>query len=388
MRKKRIVNLALALAASCFLAGCGAPGAGEETAQNGRPGEETIRNGEPGEKTVQNPGPGEEAARNPGAEEEAPDSFGAEAGSESETGSGAEAEEETPSGTGVEVSDQKVTVSYTGEPFQKSVFTVGSETLYVCGVKEDGNYFLGSMGKEEGLFREMDVEQKEGMRVLNMAADRQGRCHILWMSVEKVQTDNQERDRLTFDSSVITVVDSDGKTEKEIDLSDAFAKEKWGPSCFAVDDAGNYYFAKENRLIRILPDGRQGEESACEGWIDGIGIGRSGSVYCTVEKEDGTIALEKLEEEGIRPWTENLPESNAIYAGIYPGTDSELLLINKEGGIFAVHDGGSIEKRVSPSELPVTGERIAGYGILADGRACILSQEQEKTVFYYIPAGK
>ena len=107
-----------------------------------------------------------------------------------------------------------------------------------------------------------------------------------------------------------------------------------------------------------------------------------------MEKEDGTIALEKLEEDGIRPWMEGLPESNAIYAGLYPGTDSELLLINKESGIFAVYDGGSIETRVSRTELPVTGEAMGGYGILADGRACILSQEPEKTVFYYIPAGK
>lgn len=390
MRKKRIVNLALAFAAAYFLTGCGNPGSEVGTVQDAGPGEETVQNAGAGEETVQNPGSGEEAVQNPtsGEEAPAPDSSDGEMGSDREAGFGGEAEGEMPFAAGTEVSDQKVTVSYTGEPFQKSVFAVGSETLYICGEKEDGNYFLGYMGKEEDVFREMDAELKEGMSVLNMAGDRQGRCHILWMSVEKVQIDNQELNSLTFESSIITVVDSQGKVEKEIDISDIFAGEQWRPFCFAVDDAGNYYLEKENKLVRILPDGRHGEEFASEGWIDGIGTGKSGSVYCTVEKEDGTIALEKLEEDGIRPWMEGLPESNAIYAGIYPGTDSELLLINKESGIFAVYDGGSIETRVSRTELPVTGEAMGGYGILADGRACILSQEPEKTVFYYIPAGK
>ena len=382
MKKKRIVNLALALAAMYFFTGCGNPGPKEETIQNPGPKEETIQNAGPGEETVQNAGPGEETVQNPASGEEAP----APDSSDGEADSGGEAEGAALPAAGAEVSDQRVTVSYTGEPFQKSVFAVGSETLYICGVREDGNYFLGYMEKEADVFRETGVEQKEGMRVLNMAADRQGRCHILWMSVRKV--DNQDRDSLTFDRSVITVVDSEGKVEKEIDISDVFASEQLGPFCFAVDDAGNYYFAKENRLIRILPEGRQGEEFACEGWIEGIGTGRSGSVYCTVEKEDGTMSLEKLEEDSLRPWMEGLPESNAIYAGIYPGTDSELLLINKDSGIFAVWDDGSIETRVSPAELPVTGEAMGGYGILADGRACLLSQKAESTTFYYIPAGK
>lgn len=382
----------LALAAVYFFIGCGNPSLGEETAQNAGLGGETIQNavsGEgtaqnagPEEETVQNPGVGDEAVQNPASGKEVPDP----GSSGGEAGSGGEAEGAPLPAAGAAVSDQKVTVAYTGDPFQKSVFAVGSETLYICGVREDGNYFLGYMEKEADVFREMDVEQKEGMRVLNMAADRQGRCHILWMSVEKVH--NQERDSLTFDRSVITIVDSEGKVEKEIDISDVFASGQWGPFCFAVDDAGNYYFAKENRLIRILPEGRQGEEFACEGWIEGIGTGKSGSVYCTVEKEDGTMALEKLEEDSLRSWMDGLPESNAIYAGIYPGTDSELLLINKDSGIFAVRGDGSIETRVSSAELPVTGEAMGGYGILADGRACLLSQKAESTIFYYIPAGK
>ena len=79
---------------------------------------------------------------------------------------------------------------------------------------------------------------------------------------------------------------------------------------------------------------------------------------------------------------------NAIYSCICPVTDSELLLINNDSVVFAVRDDGSVENRVSRAELPVTGESMNGYGILADGRACILSQKEEGMVFYYIPAGK
>ena len=82
-----------------------------------------------------------------------------------------------------------------------------------------------------------------------------------------------------------------------------------------------------------------------------------------------------------------LPQSKASYAGIYAGTDAELFIFNKESGVF-VFDEGEIGTRVAETELPIKGQEIAGYGILSDGRLCIMQQENESTVFYYIPAGK
>lgn len=362
MRKKRILNLVLALAAVYFLTSCGNPG--------------------PGEETIQNAGPGEETAQNPGAGEKAPDSFGGEAGS------GVEAEEEAPLVADVEVSDQKVTVSYTGEPFAKSLFAVGGEMLWLYGVKEDGSYFLGYMGKEEDVLRETDVKPGGDMRAFNMTVDSQGRCHILWMSVQKETRDGHEFDRITYERSCITIVDINGEAETEIEVSSIFSEEQPRPYCFAVDRAGNYYFEKGTQLIQILPDGSQGGSFPCSSWIYGVGTGKSGSVYCSSEKEDGTCILEKLEGGELRPCGAGLPRANAIYAGIYAGTDTELLLINKDSGVFAVRDDDSVENRVSGTELPVTGEAMAGYGILADGRACLLGQKEEGMVFYYVPAGK
>lgn len=315
-------------------------------------------------------------------------------GEDSRLETSGEEKEETPDGktastAEVNVSDREATIFYKGEPFRKSLFAVGGEQLWLCGVKEEGDYFLGYMEKEEDVLQEVDVKPGTDMRALNMVVDRQGRCHILWMSVEKVTINGQNLDRNTFERSCITIVDSDGKEEKEIDVSSIFSEEQPRPYCFVVDEAGNYYFEKGTQLIQILPDGAQGETIQCSGWIEGIGIGKSGNVYCTSRQEGGTVILEKQEEGELRLYSDQLPKANAIYAGIYGGTDTELLLLNKDYGVFAVRDSdGSVETRIAGAQMPVAGEQIGGYGILADGRVCILSQTKENTVFYYIPAGR
>ncbi|MGN1204037.1 MAG: hypothetical protein ACI4SA_03165, partial [Lachnospiraceae bacterium] len=80
-------------------------------------------------------------------------------------------------------------------------------------------------------------------------------------------------------------------------------------------------------------------------------------------------------------------QSDAVYAGVYAGTDTELLIFNKESGILA-GDASHMEIRVSESVLPIKGPEIAGYGILSDGRICLMEQGNKSTVFYYVPAGK
>ena len=183
---------------------------------------------------------------------------------EAETaGEGVAQEEEMPASAVSEVSDRETAVSYTGEPFIKSVFAVGGEMLWLYGIKDDGNFFLGYMGKEEDVFQETDVSPGADMRAFNMVVDRQGRCHILWISVQKETIDGREFDRITFDRSCITIIDSSGKTEKEIQVSDIFSEEQGQPYCFVVDEAGNYYFENGMQLIQILPDGTQGGTFPC-----------------------------------------------------------------------------------------------------------------------------
>lgn len=287
----------------------------------------------------------------------------------------------------VEASDKKATVYYAGESFKKSVFAAGGNMLYVCGIKDDGSYFLGYMQKEADVFQEFDVDMDEGMRAFDMVVDSQGRCHILWMSVEKIELNGQLLDSINFESGYITVVNSGGELEKEIDISGILASRRTRPFCFVVDRESNYYVESGKDLIQIMPDGAQGKVAACDGWIEGVGVGKSGAVYCTYAEEGGGRRLARLEGDGFSVCDAELPEAQPVYAGIYAGTDSEILLFNKDSGIFA-YDGNEIEARVSREELPVTDDGIAGYDILSDGRACILSQENGTTVFYYIPAGK
>lgn len=287
----------------------------------------------------------------------------------------------------VEVSDKKTSVYYAGENFVKSVFAAGGNMLFVCGIKDDGSYFLGYMQKEADVFQEFDVGMDEGMRAFDMVIDSQGRCHILWMSVEKIELNGQLLDRINYEQSCIMVVNSDGELEKEVDISDILASRRTRPFCFIVDQEGNYYVESEKDLIQIMPDGAQGKVTVCDGWIEGVGVGKSGAVYCTYAEESGERRLARLEGDGFRVCDVELPEAQPVYAGIYAGTDSEVLLFNKDSGIFA-YDGDAIEVRVSREELPVTDDGIRGYDILSDGRACILSQENGTTVFYYIPLVK
>lgn len=296
------------------------------------------------------------------------------------------AEEAVPL-TDVEVSNRSATVYYTGKNFVKSVFAVGSTMLYVCGIKADKDYFLGYMQKEEDVFQEFSIEMDEGMRAFNMVVDEQGRCHILWMSVEEYEAGDQTVDRITYEKSCITIVDNKGEIEREIDVTHLFSSGYRRPFCFTVDREKNYYFENGKEIVQILNDGTQGTVITCDGWIEGIGMGKSGAVYCAYQKENGERKLGRLEENILYTYELQLPQSDAAYAGIYLGTDSELLIFNKESGAFAF-DENQIEERVSRAELPVKGSEIVGYGVLSDGRICLMEQEDENTVFYYIPSGR
>lgn len=287
-----------------------------------------------------------------------------------------------------EASDKEIVVPYAGESFKKSVFAVGGNMIYVCGVKANDDVFLGCMQQEETIFKEFEVETEADMRVFNMVVDGQNNCHILWMKVEECLLGEEKLNRITYEKSYITIVNNEGELVGKMDVSDIFRAEKKRPFCFAIDEEGNYYFENENKLIIISTDGTVKKSVFCEGWIEGIGRGKSGTVYCTYEKEDGKRKLAKLQEGIICICDVELPRSNAIYAGIYPGTDSELLLFNKENGVLSF-DGNMIKERVTGVDLPVRGEMISGYGMLSDGRICILAQEREnRNIFYYIPSGK
>jgi len=310
----------------------------------------------------------------------------ASAGNSAETSQAAEELMAAEGSMAAELSYEASVVPYQGETFIKSVFAAGGDMLYVYGIKADGTYFLGCMEEEADVFREIDVSMDDGMRAYNMAVDAQGNCHILWMSVEQVSLNGQVFDSISYEKCCITVVNRDGAVEQEIDVTDVFAAGYKRPYCLAVDEAGNYYLENGQTLVQIKADGSLGTTVFCDGEIEGVGVGESGGVYCVYDSGSGESVLAKPEG-GEMVSCGTLPEADAMYSGIYPGADTELLLFSKSGGLYA-YDGEEVRERVSAGELPVTGEDISGQGAMADGRLCILAETDSAQTFYYVPAAE
>lgn len=289
--------------------------------------------------------------------------------------------------TVIEASDKMAVVPYKGENFVKSVFAAGGDMLYVCGIKEGGEFFLGYMQEEADVFQEFKAPVEEGMRAFNMAVDAKGRCHILWMSVEELELNGQSFDGITYEKSCITVVNQGGGIESEIDVTPVFSPEQRRPSCFVADEEGNYYFENGQNLVQILADGAPGLTVPCDGRIEGVGRGKSGSIYCIYSTENGTRELASLEEGRMVPRGVTLPEASASYSDLYPGVDAELLIYNRSNGIYCYEDNEA-HISVSDTDMPVAEHTVAGQGALADGRICILAVENGANVFYYIPTVK
>lgn len=297
-------------------------------------------------------------------------------------------EEVTAAAPDVPASDKEAEISYTGEEFKKSVFAVGGDMLFVCGIKSDESYFLGYMKQEENIFQEISVELPADMRVFNMTVDNQNRCHMLWMSVEKLNMNGESFDTITYEKSYITVINEKGEIENNIDVSSVFNSEQRRPFCFVTDGEGNYYFENGKDIVKLQPDGSSFYNIVCAGWIEGIGIGKDGMVYCTCESDSGGKLLGRLEENTFVPCEADLPDSNAIYGGIAAGTDADIMIYNKSAGVYTYDDAANaVELRIPLTQLPLSGEEVAGYGFLRDGRLCLLGQNGG-TTFYYIPAGR
>ncbi len=284
----------------------------------------------------------------------------------------------------MEISSESETVYYTGESFEKSIFETGSDMIYVYGMKDDGEYFLGNMKIGDSVFQEFTVEMEEDMRAFNMVVDENGNCHILWMSIEEVVFNDQRLHAITNKKSLITIVDREGTSLKEIDVTEVFSTTYERPFSFIVDREGNYYFESMQSIVQILNNGSLGNVITCEGTIEGIGIGKSGSLYATYRLDSGETWLGKIEDATSCMSKVQMPQAIAIYKGIYPGIQSELLFMNKSNGIY-IYEDDRIEQSVSVVELPVSNEEILGYGLLSDGRFCLLHQSEAESVFYYIP---
>ena len=299
------------------------------------------------------------------------------------------AKESKPDIKTYEVSYKESAVKYEGEAFIKSVFGVGADMLYVCGIDENEKYFIAGMKQEEKEFNRFDVEVPSNMRMFNMAVDNQGKCHMLWFSIGTEVMEGREFQTITFEKSYITIINPDGELEETVDVTEVFQEEQYRPYCFGVDLEGNYYCEKENNIIILDSNGELKTRIMCDGVIDGMGCGKSGLLYCTYHDKDGIDRIGKIEQDAFVDCGVELPTCAAIYSRVTSGSDSEIFIYNLDGGIYTYDsESNSVEQRKSAEKLPVQGQDVSGYGFLGDGRLCLLAQNDGEKIFYYIPTGK
>lgn len=312
-----------------------------------------------------------------------------------------------------EASDVAAAVRCSDRVFMKNIFAAGAKHVYICGNRENGDGVIGVMrapdsaeeaSGEAGEMQALDIEQPEGMRAFRMAVDRRGNCHILWRSTEKKIVDGREFDAFNYDRAQIMKINSEGAVEKNIDVSEPVAAEQSIFHCFEVDDAGNYYYEKGTDILKLSPEGELLSRVSCERAVESIGIGRSGTLYCVQHKEDRLDYVYRVEEDTVTELAA-LPEAVALYPCMGAGTDTELILLRKDGGIYAVdfgektgesagvdeimsRDGVSVELRVPEADMPVSGQDISGFDILGDGRVCLYGYENGESMVYYVPVGR
>lgn len=277
-------------------------------------------------------------------------------------------------------------VYYEGTPFVKSVYGTGQDLIYIIGRREDMSFFLGCMEADSKELEVLDTEIPEDMRAFEMYVDSKGLAHILWMSVENEVMDGDIVSTLTYEKSYIWVVDREGKIQKEVDVSKIIGTECGRPFCFVVDEDGNYYWEDRDEILKIKQTGELHTTIACEGNVIGIGLGKSGELYCTYRDKEFVERLGRVEQDTFIGSNIILPEADAGYSYLTAGIDSELILYNKASGVYSYDvNENKLENRISVDNIPVDGQSVNGYGLLQDARICLMTQENNETIFYYVP---
>ena len=85
------------------------------------------------------------------------------------------------------LSNERVTVEYTGDIFMISYRAMGADSIYLTGyhgeptgTPENSDYFVGHMGIEDSEIQEFSPDIQEDMFALRACVDAQGRCHLLF----------------------------------------------------------------------------------------------------------------------------------------------------------------------------------------------------------------
>lgn len=289
-----------------------------------------------------------------------------------------------------EVNTDQTVVIRRGKEFLNCGICASGDMLYTFESSPESNsFFVAEMPKEEQQILWSHIELPDNMAVRNITTDYQRKYHVLLMEMGTVVIGDEELYVPTYEVSYIWTITREGEVERKLDVSDIFVKEQRTPTCFITDLEGNYYFNKENEILRFNPDSGVTMRWSCEGYeIEALACGKSGKIYCIYEDYQGADILELLEEEGIADLCLLLPNYDCKYCCMATGLNEELLIFNREGGVFAYTEGDTVvNQRIYERDMPVVGEDIFVDKILDDGRLCLMTMdsETEEILYYYMP---
>lgn len=285
----------------------------------------------------------------------------------------------------VEISREKKEILYAGGDFLKSCAGIGANGIYLTGYHgkyEDmkptrENYFWGRIEMEGDVLQEFDLDVQEDMTALRSCVDTEGNWHVLCVS----QVDGA----FTYDKAEIWVIDGQGSRTKTIDYMEAMQTKQFIPYWMVVDREGNYFLADNWTLLWIDGEGHVKKWYETD-YLEGLGMGKSGQIYGVFTDDAGETYLGCLDPEmgEVEQCVSFEKKLSSSFSVLQPGVNSELLLANRGDGAWR-YDGEDLELAVSIGDILGNGQDISAMGFLNDGRLCVMSYENDRHVFYYVP---
>ena len=276
----------------------------------------------------------------------------------------------------------EATVTYQGMDYVSSCRTIGGDSIYSTGfqgnIPEEGPYFAGRIGIEEDEIQPFALEIPEDMFVYRGCTDSQGRWHLL---LSQRNGNAAELDKKTE----IWIINREGELEQSFDIAE-YIGESWFCIWMTVDNEGVYYFALPGG-IRVINVAEQSVATLqFGGEIIGIGIGRSGALYGMFNVEGNNFLGIVDTDSGSIEKCADLVENNlqSSFSILQGGVNTELFLANKGNGVWS-YDGTELKQELVFTDIMANGQDILAIGFLWDGRMCVMSHENGKDVFHYIP---
>ena len=238
----------------------------------------------------------------------------------------------------------------------------------------------------------VNIENREGLNVCNVAIDASGRTHLLMTGQN-------------YDEWYIWRLDENYQIDKVIDIS-TYCETKYIPIWFLIDKDGTYYFQwpKDRNGIIVDSEGvikhKITPESLGLSWIYEAAVGKDGQIYLVYSKEGDKLKLGELDVETGSIKNENAMISfpdNEVFTAMSAGTDTNLLLFSPYSGVWACDNEKDVfENRMKLSDIHFGNDmEYWPLTFLPDGRILLMGRkvnadftEDATLLMKHIPVGR